>query len=359
MISWRIDLYNEAGAHVQIIDTHAELGAPEFSFVSEVNGVGAFAMTMDAKAPKLADVEQDGQVEFWWRDDEYSIDWRKEFEGFMRAKHHNYSAEKGHQVTITGYSYNDLLRRAIVDAAAGSAAANKDGVAETVIKAYVNENIGPGAGARARSGLTIEADGANGNSDHWTEPSKNLLDVCQRIARIGGGDFAIVGNGTAAFQFKWYDGQYGTDRRSTVIFSIERGNLDNVQWDEWGDDTNAVMILGQGRQDDRYRTWYTDATRIAETTWNRHEAARDCRDVADTDVYQSRADEWLEEGRPKQNVQLEVVQLPGCAYGKHYFLGDLVTMHLGGTDYDKKMVAVTFKTDTKGTKIIPEWEDYA
>jgi len=358
MISWRIDLYSEAGALVQILDSDALRGVPEFSILRVVNGRGAFAMTMDANAPKLADVEQDGQVEFWWEDADLEIAWHKEFEGFIRLKRHHYSVKNGHKVTILGPGYNDLLFRTLVDAAAGSAAANKDGVAETVLKAYVNAEAGPGAGARARSGLTIEADGADGNDDHWSEPSKNLLDVCQRIARVGGGDFAIVGNGAAAFVLNWYDGQLGTDRRTSVTFSVERGNLDNVQWDEWGDDVNAVMVLGQGKHANRTRTWYTDAARIATTTWNRYELDRDCRDTDDSDVYQSRADESLELGRPKQNVHFEVAQLPGCAYGEHYFLGDLVTMHLGGTDYDKKLIAVGFKVDAAGTVMTPEWEDY-
>lgn len=359
MIAWEIRLRAMDGTLVGVLDQDAAEGTAAFAFTRVVNGVGALAMQMRGEAAKLALIERDGQIECRWRDDEYGVPDHQEYEGFFRVISNKYTRKDGHIATLKAVSYLDLLRRTIVDAAAGTAQADKNGAAETVLKAYVDEQAGPGAGARARSGLSVEVDSADGDTVNMTESGQNLLDVCQRIARIGGGDFDIVGTGPATFELRWYAGQRGTDRSSTVIFSIERGNLEDATWDIWGEDVNAVLVAGQGEGAARQRTWYTDAARMAATTWNRIETFIDARDTSEANTHASRAAEEMERSRPKQPCTFRALHMPGCMYGLHYGFGDLVKVELGGMAYTKKVAKVSFEMDKSGTKISPMSEDNA
>ena len=81
---------------------------------------------------------------------------------------------------------------------AGTAYTCKDDPAETVLKEYIEENIGPSAGldenglSRVRQWLTVEPDGAGGATWVGCRSDKNLLEVAQELAEYGPGDFKIV-----------------------------------------------------------------------------------------------------------------------------------------------------------------------
>ena len=104
------------------------------------------------------------------------------------------------------------------------------------MKTLVSYNAGSSATAgnsRLRtgtiSGLTVEADGANGNTLDWFCAYDNLLESLQKLAAIAGGDFDLAQTAVGAWQFRWHTGQLGTDRTATAIFALERSNMANPQ----------------------------------------------------------------------------------------------------------------------------------
>jgi hypothetical protein len=132
--------------------------------------------------------------------------------------------------------------------------------------------------------LSVEADGANGETVTIKCVQQELLTTCQDIAKVGGGDFDIIGTGAATFEFRWYDGQRGT------IAPVRSSSATN--WGTMGtpniavmrqDEISAVLVGGQGAGADREMVWRTDATRIADSTWNRIEKFLDQRNEDDTD----------------------------------------------------------------------------
>ncbi len=356
--TWQVKLYSAAGALLALVDDYAS-----FSLRRQVNSAGAFALRF-AKAAAETDAAfearcalwvLDAPVEFWERDTDAGMTWRLEFEGLVRWSNWYVTADGALVYEVGGRGYIDLLDRRIIAAAAGSAEGTKTGPAESLMKAWVLEQVGASAGAgRVTTGLTIEADGAAGNTLTMARSYKGVLPVLQEVAQIGGGDFDVVGTGTATFDFRWFLGQRGTDRTATVIFALERGNMAEPSLRiSRQNEVNAVLVAGQGEGAARATVWRTDAALIDDSTWNRCELFRDARNESTVAGLNAVGDTALYEGKPRWAIGFKVLQIPSCGYGQHYFLGDLVIAKFLGYTGTKKINAVSIScNDSGGSEII-------
>jgi hypothetical protein len=267
--------------------------------------------------------------------------WALEYEGFHRVGRWEKDDSGRETFSSLGVGYLDLLARRIVAYAAGSAQAAKSGKAETVIKSFVSQNAGSSGGTgRPITGLSIEADAAGGNTVDIRCAYDNLLDVCQRIASIGGGDFDVIGTGAATWEFRWYAGQRGTDRRTTIVFSTAYGNMSQPALTIRPATASACEVLGGGEGAARTVVWRPASL---PTGIDRREIARDARDTTTTATLNSRGDAALWEARALNELRFRVAQMPSYQYGVHYFLGDLVKASYRGTTYDLKIQKATIR----------------
>jgi len=332
---WQVRVKGGDGALAALL-TGERGGFAGFSFMRNVNSAGAFALYMMRRADETTTefidrtdlFELDGQIEFRRRWPEQGVNWQMEFEGLVRSREWYVNENNVLMFAASGRGYLDLLHRRHIDAASGSPEAAKTGPAETIAKAYVTEQAGSGAAAaRQITGLSVQADGAAGSTVHITAPYKNLLGTLREIARLGDGDFDVVGTGAATYEFRWYDGQRGTDRSSTVEFSYERGNMGAPRLTRARhDEINAVLVAGQGHASDRETVWRTTDTLIDDSTWNRIEGFKDQRDEPNTDGLNDAGDVVLDEHKPRAVLSFEPLQTPGMLLGKHYFFGDKVAV---------------------------------
>lgn len=333
--AWQVILKNKAGSRVALFSDQEILS---LGIHKRVNKVGTYEFTIDATVDDRCDLfAVDGQVEIMRRIPGY--DWYTEFEGFHRTAIFTTDTQGRQTFSSSGVDYKDLLARRIIAEYTGSSGGAKSGAAETVAKAFVTEQIGSSAPAADQvSGFTVEADGADGNSIAIARAYRNLLEVCQEIAAIGGGDFDVVGNGDAQWQFKWYDGQLGTDRRSTIVFATGFGNMLSPRLVQYPATSNYVLVAGQGEGTDR--TWVTRPASGAPTGIDRRTVFRDARDTSDTSTQQARGDAELDAGKAVNELTFSVIQTERYQYGQHYYLGDLVTARYRNTSYDLKIVGV-------------------
>ena len=333
---WQIRLKGLDGALDAIIDDYEQ-----FTLSKVVNGVGTYALRLRADDAKVALFVLDSQLEFWRRDEGQGLAWYKEAEYFHRGWRPYLTAEGAYMFESSGVAYNHLLKRRIIVPSV-NCTGSKSGVAETVIKAFVDEQAGPSS-TRAFTGLTLEADGAGGNSVTMTRSWRNLLEVCQEIAAVGGGDFDVIGNGAATFEFDWYAGQRGTDRSASVTFAPEFGNMASADLRRTRhDEINAVLAGGDGEETTRTAVWSTTAGLIAGSTWNRCEAfVNGTQEGTGTAGLTTAGAAELWQNRPRDEFTCTVLQIPGSYYGQHYFLGDLVTASFGGYSGTKKIQSVT------------------
>lgn len=333
--SYQVRLKSKAGALLAVFTQDNLLS---LRITRRVNDVATHELSIDASLDDRVDLfAVDGQVEVWRRP--AGGDWYLEYEGFHRDAEWSQDADGKEVFVSRGVGYQDLLRRRIIAEYAGSSGAQKSGAAETVAKAFVTEQIvSPTISGRAISNFTVQTDGGSGNTIYITRPYRNLLEVLQEIAAIGGGDFDVVGTGAAAWQFRWYNGQRGVDRRASIVFATGYGNMLYPVLKEHAARANVVLVMGQGEGSDR--TWVWRPGSGAPTGLDRIEIARDARDTDDTSTLQARGDAELEAVAAKDELNFQVLQTAGAQYGVDYGLGDLVSARYRSTGYDLKIVEV-------------------
>lgn len=343
---WELRLYDPDGARVATFDQPADL------LVSAgVNRPATYALRINGSDARAALFELDGILEGWWRDAENGIAWRREFTAWAIDTDKWTDAGGLKQFISAGLGLEDLLGRTIIDTYSGSAESQASGTGEEVLKEYVDEQAGPGAGTRARTGLSLEATHSPALGSLWDgqRSNKNLLIVCQQIAEATGVQFGIERTGDYTFEFQVWT---PTDRSDTVIFAEERGNMGEPRVTSRGSQvSNWVKIGGEGEADDREIAYREDATSVALSPQNRREIFLQAVDQSGSGQLESRGDQALAENRAAQSFTFSPLQTPGCLYGKHYFLGDLVRALYDGETYIKRVDTVTFHVSAAGVQV--------
>lgn len=291
--------------------------------------------------------------------------WYSDCQSFHRSEFRGETQTGRQFFTTYQRGYVDLLNRRIILGFAGTTNTDKSGQAETVMKEFVNEQAVGGAIARAITNLAVQADAGQGNAVTVKKAWRNLLEVLQSLVDdIGGGDFDVIGTTPANFEFRFYIGQRGADRRlgntagnPPVVFSLANGTLSeaSANLNRIGE-INAVYIGGQGQGSGRVTQLQTNAAAIAETPWNRMEAFRDASNETTAAGLQDRGDAVLQDNQAREEYKFDLAQAPGLVYGRDYCVngdvGDLVSIDFEGTIVDKKVVGVDIRVDRQETIIL-------
>jgi hypothetical protein len=345
--TWQIWLKDQAGVRLALLDYYRR-----FSIGRSVNGLGAFALELSGLDTHIASLALDGQLEFYRGNPAMVIDPALEFEALIRDWEEAIDADGRTIYTVSGCGYNELLRRRVIEASSGSAGAAKDGPAETVIKEFVEEQCGPTAGARAIAGLSVELDAMGGGSVRLSRAYRNVYEVCLEIAAVGGGDFAVIGVGPATYEFQWHGGQLGTDRSASVVFALEYGNMGSPKLvHRRSSEITAVLVGGEGDGAARVTTWRIDYGRESQSPINLREVFIDQRQEPDADGLITAGNRALNDGRSPYQLSFDVLQVPSCLYGYHYFLGDLVTVRFKTYIAVQQVKAVEFVIDPNGEQL--------
>ena len=302
------------------------------SCVARVNAPGLLVSVLEADHAAISSLQKRSQVDFWMRDREFDIDWMRFFGGLLLAETKEYPEDGLNTYRLSAPGDLWLLGTRVVNWYTGYANRSEFSAqpAETIMKTVVNYNCGASAtvvNGRKRGGtiggLSVEADGGRGTSVDWYCHGDNVLKTLQELASVGGGDFDLVKSvGTGNREFRFYPGQLGTDRSASVLFSIEYGNMVDVKYAvNWMEERTVAAVWGQN----------SGAARAYETVLGPDYAASndielyvDARDIA-TDLT-DRGTKAMEENLAQGLLSFKVAQTPGCMFGRHYFLGDLVTV---------------------------------
>ena len=353
--SYRLDVYDTSGGlQYQLVDFLF------LSYLRSVNAPGMVLFQMAGDHDLLANIADKWQVEVWRRPT--NKPWVREMTGIYRDLEGLYSDQS--KVFLYCPGIMSMLGSRIVNWYSGY-----DGYsmflsdpAETVMKRLVDYNAAANAttgNGRKRNGaitgLTVEADGANGNTVNWYCHGQNLLATIQDIALIAGGDFDLVKTSSTAWQFRWYTGQLGTDRSASITFSMSYGNMGNPYYLETRTAEKTVAsVWGQGEEAAREYVTRTGANYISGT--NDFEIYVDGRDVdlGDTAGLNSRGDQVMAEREAVDEFIFEVIETPSTLYGIDYFLGDKVTAinPFTGASKTLKVNKVTVTLLDDGTELI-------
>jgi hypothetical protein len=250
------------------------------------------------------------------------------------------------------------------------------------MKEFVNEQIGPGATFPPRlrqsgvmAGLTVEADSGAGGAWTGQRGQQNLLDTLKKIALVGLVDFAIVGTGPAAYEFRTYANQLGVDRTNIglnpatglngagnvpVIFSPMLNNVSRMDYKrQFGDSANAIFVWGQGVGSTRALRLQIDAAAIGVSPIGLREFSRSGgSQTSDANLDQVGLED-LEKYRVREELSFTPLLNPQTLFGVNFNLGDRVTADYFGRTFHKRIVSVkaTVSSGSSGEALDFEFAD--
>lgn len=309
------------------------------------NAVGAFEMTLPFQDPKAQLLNKGCWVQFTSNDNVVlagQIRGRKIIED---------ESNIGGTLTVYGPSAEqiiaDHLAYQVPTSVATSQGAddydNRTGAAESVIKAYVNMNAGPGAlfARRSITPVSIEWDQGRGSTVKASARMDNLLELIAGLCTAGGLGFRVVFGSGNTLEFQVYA---PVDRSGSAKFGAELGNLVSYEYTEEASTATAAVIGGGG--DGISRTFREIVDTTAQTEWtHRTEVFLDQRDTTDAaELDQAGAAAVVEKG-PVKGLAIKTADTPNLRFNREYYLGDRVSVPAAGITDILREVEIEWSAD--------------
>lgn len=202
----------------------------------------------------------------------------------------------------------------------------RTGPAETVIKQYVDVNMGPSAPAQRQiSSLTIEANQARGTTVYANARFNQIQDLIYDLAQVGGLGYQITQtNGNLLFSM--YE---PVDRTELIRMDIQNRKLSSSTYSYGTAKVTRAIVAGRGEAEDRIFVERSSTESLnAEVDWNRRiEVFKDARQSESTDELNTAGDELLVDlGKTITEFSVTPADDQTMVYGTDWFQGDRVTV---------------------------------
>ena len=239
----------------------------------------------------------------------------------------------------------------------------RSGTASTVMRAYVNANIGPSAPTARKIGpLTLASDPLVGSTVYGSARFDVLGELLSGLAAVDNLGFDITQQGSN-LEFRVFQ---PSDKSATVRMDVSNDTLSSTKFSYSAPGATIAIVAGQGVGADRtFVQVTTTESESAQTAWNqRLEVFIDQRDTDDTNQLQQSGLERLADDGNTQ-VSLEVVPSSDLTmvYGVDWNLGDLVTVVVDEDELSATVTSVALKIEADGVYVgatvgKPEGVDY-
>ena len=355
--TYTIRTYTSAGEPTHVLTDFLGL-----AYSRRVNEVGScqFVLAGEHAAVDNLDPDDGPLVGVWRRDSQASGGWRVEFAGRVRGREQSTDESGVGRCTVTAIDGIGLLAMATSGyyARKGGQTYWPSSPAETVAKQLVQFNLTSSgtvsSGRRTAvtlSGVSIEADGAGGTVITFSCAWQNVLDALRSVSALGNGDFDMVRTAPGAWEFRWYDGQRGSDKRASVVFALNYGNMARPRLVQNSMNEATVAIVG-GQGEEGARTVVVVFGPNYRPNTNAGEIFVNASHLGTTSELIATGQARLNAIRATQDLDFEAIQTPGSRYVEHYDLGDLVTARYRSYSTTKKIVGVNVELNNSGDERI-------
>ena len=229
----------------------------------------------------------------------------------------------------------------------------RDGVAETVLKEFVDENLVSGPAVRQVANLTVATDQARGSTVYGRARFDQMQEMFFGLAQTGGLGYEIKQVGTGLV----FDVYEPVNRSAFVRLDIENGRLEQVEYQSQAPLVTRAIVAGAGELEDRLFLEGTLAqSTTAETTWGRRiERLIDARSAKTTNELTQKADEALiDDGKTRVSLTITPTDDTTMLYGRDWDLGDTISATVGSTLVDAVVYTVGISVKTDGVYIAAE-----
>lgn len=265
-------------------------------------------------------------------------------------------------VTFTGVSDTVVLADALAypepsnpDVSTQAVAYDKrTGPAESVMHAYVNANIGPGAPADRRGPLASKLVMGPDQGRGLTVPKQArfpvLGELLHEIAVLADLGFRVVQRGNdlvfETFEIK--------DLTRFIRLDIENGGLSSQSVETSGPGVTRVLVAGQGEGKDRTIIERSTTTSVeGEESWGRRiERFKDQRNTDELLELQQAGDEILaDEGFTSVAVKAIPADHLTMQYGKDWSVGDRITVVVDGQETTSTVTGAVILANKSGVRV--------
>lgn len=243
----------------------------------------------------------------------------------------------------------------------------RTGLGSTLMRAYVNANIGPGSpsgrrGTSLRAAIILGADPAVGISTTQRARFDNLGDLLNKISAESGGvgwRMVQVGN---KIEFQTY---MPTDRTRTIRLDVANGTLQETNVEFAPPELTRSIVAGQGELEDRQFVQVTTAASTqAENDWGL--IIEDFKDQRQTDVTTELQAAGLGDLNERGFTKVAVKAVPSndqtMIFLTDFFLGDKVAVVIDGQEQPNsnitEAVVVVDETGMKTAVAIGDISDF-
>lgn len=246
---------------------------------------------------------------------------RRNGEDFFSGVVGEFEDENGIDMSTNGYSDEDHLAGSLAYPVPAGAPYTVDydvrtGIAETIIKQYVNLNAGPGASpSRQISGLTLETDLARGTSVTGRARFDNLMTLINSLATQGGVGFRVLD-----MEFQVYSPE---DKSGAIVFSSELQTLGAYTYKEKRGKVNHVIVGGAGTGS--ARTFIEVSNSESILGWGRRELFIDQSNTSSSVELTAAANEELEKEGDTVSLTFAPIVTEAMRPFDDYGIGDWVT----------------------------------
>jgi hypothetical protein len=202
----------------------------------------------------------------------------------------------------------------------------RSGAVETVLKQFVNVNLGPSAPvSRQALNLVIEANQGRGDTVTGRARFDQLQELFYDLAQLGGIGYAIEQE-SDELVFKCY---LPTDRSGTIRMDMDNQKLSSAQYSYSSAKATRVIVGGQG--EDEWRRFVeasSTQSEDAENTWGRRiEVFKDNRNSRDNLILDQAGQELLiDQGKTIVEMSVTPSDDINMKFGVDWYLGDKVTI---------------------------------
>lgn len=228
---------------------------------------------------------------------------------------------------------------------------DRSGLAEDVIKAYVEANLGSLAPTPRRvAELVIEPSWKRGSEVSASARFETVYEVISKLASLS----------NLGFDIRQIDSQLVFEvfepraKYSGVRFSLDNGNLSKSDYSFGVPKSTAVIVGGLGEGADRYLLERTSGRSLsAQETWKRRiEVFEDQRSEAEIEKLEQAGDEILaRDGDTVVSLSISPSDDLALALGRDWNLGDLVSCEVGDVEVFSVISEVGISVESDGIRV--------
>lgn len=341
-----IEVRNLAMQKVGSIDP----GKVEFIFASAFNGVGSWQIRLPHEHPMCSYLAQPGSGVVVTSSTGQTL-----FSGYMVQPEAAATVDDlGGYIMFSGVSDEVILQDMLAWPNPASSNPNQStyaydtrtNVTENLLRNYVNDNVGPNSpAARMNPRLRVADSGGRGSTQTVKARYDNLLEFLQGVAKVDGFGFKILYDSGGLL----YSTYLPTDRSSTIMLTLDNGTLASANTTLQGPTITTAVVGGSGDGAARkFRSYDALGFGNPQTdgVWGRRiekfiNSGGDTEDELSTVGYEALADG----GKSLATVKLTPAENSISAYGKDWFLGDVVLVDVNGVRLAQRVTAVIFAGD--------------